>query len=107
MFVRKLAVSNFLARKTRTALTIAAVALSVSLVVAVTTGYASVRSAIHKFMDRWMGAVDAQISRKNDPRGGITERVLHALREDSDVKRAVGRIEIETPLLNAKGEPLE
>src|SRR5688500_3072416 len=107
MFVRKLVLSNLQFRKVRVALTVAAVALSVSLVVAVTSGYESVRAAVRKFMDQYLGAVDAQVTRQNDPRGGVTERVVQALRDDSEVKRVDARVEIETPVLNAKGEALQ
>src|SRR3954470_5891461 len=107
MFVRKLAISNFLARKARVALTVAAIALSVSLVVAVTSGYASVREAVRKFMDQWMGAIDAQISRQNDPRGAIPQRVVDELRKDPDVKRADGRVEVESVVHDANGKVVE
>src|SRR5687768_216252 len=107
MFVRKLVLSNLQFRKVRVALTVAAVALSVSLVVAVTSGYESVRAAVSKFMNQYLGAVDAQVTRQNDPRGAVTERVVTALREDPQVRRVDGRVEIETPVLNAKGEALQ
>ena len=44
MVLRKLAISNFDVHKVRVVLTVAAIALSVSLVVAVTSGYASVEA---------------------------------------------------------------
>ena len=69
MLLRKLAVSNFLARKTRVALTVAAIALSVSLVVAVTTGYNSVEAAVHFFIDKYMGATDARSAAEKITRG--------------------------------------
>src|SRR4028118_551686 len=69
MFVRKLVISNLVTRKVRAGLTIAAVALSVSLVVSVTTGYASVLGAVNKYIERFLGSIDAQGSRTNDPPG--------------------------------------
>lgn len=108
MFVRKLVISNFLSRKVRAALTIAAVALSVSLVVAVTTGYESVRATARKFMDQYLGAVDAQVTRQNDPRGPVTERVVDALNADDDwVRRATGRIEMESTVIDHRNQPVE
>src|ERR1700710_766301 len=100
MFLRKLVISNVLARRVRSGLTVAAVALSVSLVVSVTTGYASVLGAGSKYVESALGAVDAQISRQNDPHGPVSARVIDGLRADPDVKRADGRIETVTPLLD-------
>src|SRR3954454_7220891 len=98
MLVRKLAVSNFLARKTRVALTVAAIALSVSLVVAVTTGYHSVEAAVHQIIDKYMGATDAQIARQNDPRWRVTQRVVDAFRQDRAFEKANGRLEVDSPI---------
>jgi putative ABC transport system permease protein len=107
MFIRKLVLSNLLARKSRASLTVSAVALSVSLVVAVTTGYASVLYAVHFYMDKYMGSVDAQVSRQNDPRGPFSERVLDVLRSDPQVRRADGRIEVPDPLIDKNGEGVD
>jgi ABC-type lipoprotein release transport system permease subunit len=94
--------ANFAARKARVALTVAAVALSVSLVVSVTTGYHSMEAAIHQFMDQYMGTIDAQIARVNDQRGRVSEEVVRALRADPDVARANGRLEIDLKI-DARG----
>ena len=51
--------SNFAVRKIRVALTVAAMALSVSLVVSVTSGYASLEEAAFKFLSQYMGGTDA------------------------------------------------
>src|SRR5205814_1601392 len=107
MFVRKLALSNFLARKARVALTVAAIALSVSLVVAVTSGYASVREAVRKFMDQWMGAIDALVTRQSDPHGPVPQRVVDELRKDPDVKRADGRVETDSVVHDTNGKVVE
>jgi len=107
MFLRKLVISNLTHRRMRVGLTVAAVALSVSLVVAVTSGYASVTAALTKYVDRYIGTIDAQVSRTNDPNGGISEKILHALRADPDVKRADARVEVTAPLLDKDGKPLD
>jgi putative ABC transport system permease protein len=107
MFIRKLVLSNLLARKSRAALTVAAVALSVSLVVAVTTGYASVLYAVHFYMDKYMGSVDAQVTRQNDPRGPFSESVLKVLRGDPQVRHADGRIEVSDPLIDKNGKGVD
>src|SRR5262245_41886147 len=106
MPLRKLAISNFATRKVRTALTVAAVAFSVALVVAVTSGYASAEAAAMKFLNQFMGSTDATISRINDSRGGVRESLVDELRRDADVSRVTGRLEIETNLLDASGNPI-
>src|SRR4051812_19376424 len=107
MFIRKLVISNLLNRRVRAGLTMAAVALSVSLVVAVTSGYASVIGAVTKYVETWFGSIDAQIARQNDPHGPVSGKVIAGLRADPMVKRADGRIEIVTPLLDASGKSFE
>jgi ABC-type antimicrobial peptide transport system permease subunit len=104
MFVRKLVISNLVTRKVRAGLTIAAVALSVSLVVSVTTGYSSVLGAVNKYVEKYLGSIDAQVSRTNDPRGPVSAKVVDALRADPAVRRADGRAEIATPLTHADGK---
>src|SRR4051812_1532872 len=93
MFVRKLALSNFAVRKMRVALTVSAIALSVSLVVAVTSGYASLEEAAFKFLSQYMGGTDATILRQNDPVGGVPENLVEELRNDPAVRSADGRLE--------------
>src|SRR5688572_10501841 len=107
MFIRKLVISNLLNRRVRAGLTIAAVALSVSLVVAVTSGYGSVIGAVSKYVESWFGTIDAQIARQHDPHGSVSSRIITGLRADPLVKRADGRIEVVTPLLDASGKSLD
>src|SRR5215213_11559328 len=105
MVLTKLALSNFLSRKVRAALTVAAIALSVSLVVSVTTGYASVEAAIYKYLNLYMGTVDAEIIRANDPSVGSSDALIRALRADPDVQRVDGRYETGGTLAAADGTP--
>jgi putative ABC transport system permease protein len=107
MVLRRLAVSNFAHRKVRVALTVAAIALSVSLVVAVTSGYASVEAAARKFLAQFLGSWDAQIGRPTDPRPGVDAVLVQQLRDDPNVRRAVGRLEADIVLLNKDGAPVE
>ncbi|MDB5174501.1 MAG: macB 7, partial [Phycisphaerales bacterium] len=95
MFIRKLAFSNFAARKARVALTVAAVALSVSLVVSVTSGYASLFEAAFRYLNLYMGSTDARVGRMNDPMG-VPGSVVDELRRDPDVRRADGRLNLKT-----------
>src|SRR5688572_10145192 len=94
MVLLKLALSNFLNRKARVALTVAAIALSVSLVVSVTSGYASVEAAVYKYLSQYMGSTDVEITRQNNPSGGTPDAILGQLRADPDVARVDGRYEI-------------
>jgi putative ABC transport system permease protein len=99
MFLPKLALSNLVAHKTRVALTIAAIALSVSLVVAVTSGYASIEAAAYKFFTHYLGTTDATITSSNYG-SGVPESLVNQLRADPRVKQAVGRFETEKGLLS-------
>src|SRR6185503_5736714 len=81
--------------------------LSVSLVVAVTSGYASVEAAARKFLSQFLGSWDAQISRPTDPRPGVDAALVQQLRDDPNVRRAVGRLETDIVLLRQDGVPVE
>ena len=105
MVLRRLILSNLAHRKARAALTVAAIALSVSLVVSVTTGYASVEAAIYKYLNLYMGTVDVEIIRANDPSVGSPDALVRALRADPDVQRVDGRYETGGTLATADGTP--
>ena len=64
------------------ALTVAAIALAVSLVVAVTSGYASLDAAARKFMGQFLGTWDAQVARPTDPPSADELKMLRALDPD-------------------------
>src|SRR3954452_16196204 len=103
MVILQLALSNFRHHKIRLALTVAAIALSVSLVVSVTSGYASVLAAAQKFLDQYLGSTDAQITQKDEDRTGVPEALVDEIRRDPRVKRVTGRLETESRLMDAKG----
>src|SRR4051812_11780206 len=104
MLLAKLAISNFMTRKVRVALTVAAVALSASLVVAVTSGYASAEGAARFSLNKYLGSTDASLTRQgHEP---FAESVAEELAKDPIVAKATVRLESEGPLLNAKGEPV-
>ena len=90
--ILKLVLSNFTARRSRVALTVAAVALSVSLVVSVTGGYASLFEAVFSYLNQYMGATDARITCPNSTYG-IPGSILAEVRKDPAVRQADGRIE--------------
>src|SRR5688572_8046785 len=107
MVLRKLILSNLTNRKARMALTVAAIALSVSLVVSVTSGYASLQAAVYKYLNQYMGSVDAEIVRANDPSLGTSDALIRLLRGDPDVLRVDGRYETAGTLGRADGAPIE
>jgi putative ABC transport system permease protein len=92
MVLLRLAISNFLVRKVRTALTIGAIALSVSLVVAVTSGYKSIEGSVLRFLNQYMGAADAYIA-SGDLSSPVPESLVGQLAADPDVRQVVGRLE--------------
>src|SRR3954453_19160897 len=65
MVLTKLAISNFLTHRVRVALSVSAIALSVGLVVAVTSGYASFEGAASFYMGKFLGSTDAMITRED------------------------------------------
>src|SRR5205823_1366071 len=83
MILLRLVLSNLAVHRVRGALTVAAIALSVSLVVAVTTGYSSSLAAATKFLGFYMGTSDLTIGRgKGDPGGTFPETLANELRAD-------------------------
>src|SRR4030095_1347500 len=104
--LQRLVISNFAQRKVRTALTVCAVALAVSLVVAVTSGYKSAGAAIYKYLATYLGTTDCQITHKNDFRATISETVVEELRRDPAVAAAFGRLETDTALVDRQGKPI-
>lgn len=106
MLLRRLALANFSTHRTRAALTTAAIALSVSLVVAVTSGYISAEAAAFKYLAQFMGTVDAQITRQHDIRGNIPQHVVAELAADPDVQLVTGRLEMESGLIDKSGKPI-
>jgi putative ABC transport system permease protein len=107
MVIRKLVLSNLTSRKARAALTVSAIALSVSLVVSVTSGYASVQAAVYKYLNQYMGSVDVEILRANDPSLGTSDALIARMRQDPDVQRVDGRYETGGTLARADGTPAE
>src|SRR5438876_9372535 len=91
----RLALSNFRVHKVRFALTVAAIALSVSLVVSVTSGYACVQGAAEKFFGWVIGSTDARIFKTSDSAAPMSEDLVKDLEADADVERVVERLETE------------
>ncbi|MGE5609231.1 MAG: ABC transporter permease, partial [Bacillota bacterium] len=95
MVLWRLLISTLVFRKVRAALTIAAVALAISLVVAITSGYASAEAALQQFVRYYVGSSSIEISPKGDPDQVFTEGLIDELGKDVAVQRAVGRLETE------------
>jgi putative ABC transport system permease protein len=106
MVILRLAISGLRVHRVRVALTASAIALSLSLVIAVTSGYASIEAAAHRLLSQFMGTVDAQITRRNDPRGGVPMSLASELADDPAVRTAVPRLELEVGLLDSAGVPV-
>lgn len=88
----KLTTSNFAHRKVRVALTVLAVTLAVSLVVSVTSGYASLRAAAFHFLNQYIGSIDAQIMPR-DASQSIDPAIADQIRGDRDVREVFVRLE--------------
>jgi putative ABC transport system permease protein len=92
MILWRLAISHLSVRKVRTALTVAAIGLSVSLVVAVTSGYKSMEASALKYLNHYMGTADAFVYPFNEGQGLVPESVVDLLRQDPAVREASGRL---------------
>lgn len=106
MAVVKLALANFTSHRIRVGLTVAAIAVSVSLVVAVTSGYASVKQVIQQYLTQYMGTTDVTITRKGEYRGDIPEHVVAEVAGHGEIARIAGRLEADTKVLDAEGKLL-
>src|SRR5258706_15541034 len=105
MFLPRLVFSNLAVHRVRAALTISAIALAISLVVAVTSGYASSKAVAEKVLGFYMGSSDLQITRsKGDPHGTFPESVADDLRKDPRVKEAGTGYGRGSVILNEKGK---
>lgn len=104
MVLTRLAISNFKVRSVRTLLTVTAIALSVSLVVAVTTGYKSLQGAALKYLDRYMGASDAIITPADELQGVVPESLVKLLKQDPTVRQVSGRLESDRDMDRAAGQ---
>jgi putative ABC transport system permease protein len=104
MVLLRLAISNFKVRRVRTLLTVLAIALSVSLVVSVTSGYKSIHGAALKFLNRYMGAADAMVTSIDPIQGMMPELLVKKLSEDPAVTQVIGRLESSRELERVSGQ---
>jgi len=105
MFLLRLVISSLRLHKVRVALTVAAVSLAVSLVVSVTTGYASFLEAAFRYLNQYVGSVDVQIS-SLEPSRGIPESAADPLREDDQVQQVLLRLETQVQIVAERAFPL-
>lgn len=103
----RLALSNLTVRRTRTALTVAAIALAISLVIAVTSGYATVEATVTRVLGSFFGNTDAKIHRTQDAYTGVPRWLIDELRQSPQVRSAVGRVEMYGTMLDQTGTPVE
>src|SRR5437764_7092811 len=106
MAVSKLTWSSLVSRKARMVLTVLAIGLSVSLVIAVTSGYSSAEAAVIRYFNEFMGSTDIKVGREVGQQGNIKEGIVDALNRDRDVRMAVGRLESDTGLVDINGKPI-
>jgi putative ABC transport system permease protein len=89
-----LILSNLLIRRVRTILTACAIGLSCSLVIVVTSGYASITSGAETFLSHYMGSSDAEITRpQNLVDGLVPESLATELAADPDVRQVIPRLD--------------
>ncbi|MCS7034761.1 MAG: FtsX-like permease family protein [Phycisphaerae bacterium] len=103
MITFRLASTHLRARPVRTALTVAAIALAVSLVVSVTSGYSSLEAAAYRMLSTYFANVDARLTHASEAHAGVDERWIQQIAADPDVASAVGRIELSSSLVDQAG----
>lgn len=106
MLVWRLTFRQLLVRRVRTLLTLLAIAFAVSLVVAVTTGFSSLTAVALRMVDRYMGSTDVFITARDVQRTTFPESVLADVRADPRVRRAIGRFETPSPIVDAAGDAI-
>lgn len=106
MAIARLAIANFKTRWPRFALTILAVAVSVALVVSITSGYASIEGAIRNFVADYIGNIDFEITRPDDPRPAIPPDVIEGIANDPRVAHFTSRVEAMVTPIDRAGAPL-
>lgn len=95
--------SNLVQRPVRTCLTLCAIALAVSLVVATTSGYASAERAVREFITLYLGTNDLQMVAPPDSTA-LDESVLREVKADPDIRSAFGRLESSMQFKDAEGK---
>ena len=94
-----LILSNLFTRKIRFALTLAAIAFSVSLVVSVTSGYASMEAAVLRFLSTTQGQTDVFLSHEA-ARNNVPNDLVARLQSDPDVQAVHPRLQGNSIVLN-------
>ena len=93
MVLWRLLISTLAFHKVRCALTITAIALAISLVVAVTSGYSSGEAAVQQFVRYYVGASNIEISPKGDTHQVFGEELTARIAEDGATQDVAGRLE--------------
>jgi putative ABC transport system permease protein len=101
--ILRLILSNLARRPARLWLTAAAIALSVSLVVSTTSGYASAEAAVRAFIEQYLGSDDLRVEANGDATG-LTPDLLESLRADPAVYRAAGRLTDQRRMIGPDGD---
>ena len=98
-----LALSNLRGRLTRTLLTLAAIALAVTLVVAVTSGYRSVEATARAFLQETVGGTDLRLATGSQTQAPLTNATVDELNVDPAIADAFGRLESRRPVVGVDG----
>ncbi|HQY88095.1 MAG TPA: FtsX-like permease family protein, partial [Tepidisphaeraceae bacterium] len=102
-----LTLANIRHRKLRFALCVLAMSLAVSLVVSITSGYASMERGLRAFVEQFVGSTDFEIQRRGDRMPSIDPSVADEVKTDPRVSSVHSRIEARITPLDEKGEPIQ
>jgi len=91
--------------KVRTVLTVAAVSLAVSLVVAMTSGFSSIEALAYGKLGEMYGEVDVRLTPRDDSTGLLSTELLQAIQGEPGVHDAYGVLRIRSTVLDKTGQP--
>lgn len=102
MLTLRLAANQLAQRKARSALTAAAVAMAVSLVVCMTSGFASLRAAAFTILDTFYGSTDVTLAPAQSRGEMLPESLAGTLAADPRVRSVEVRYVTDAPLLSGE-----
>ncbi|MBI1371352.1 MAG: FtsX-like permease family protein [Phycisphaera sp.] len=105
MVILRLAIANLKRTKMRAALTIGAVAAAVSLVVVITSAFASLQQVAYSLLDEYYSAVDVAVAPTNNA-DVIHMDLVRAMEKDDRVNEVRVSLEVSSLMVDNKGNRL-
>lgn len=101
-----LTLANVRHRKLRFVLCVLAMSLAVSLVVSITSGYASMERGLRAFVEQFVGATDFEIQKRGERLPSIDPDIAREVQADPRVASVHSRIEARITPVDEKNQPI-